>query len=506
MRTDDMGPRFEMAYGDRVDTCEEGTRNQILSTIRTWATDYETEKKLFWLNDAAGTGKSTIAATVAKEWRDSSRLLGRFFFSPNANTTTTTKDFCVAVAEDMAANQPSVKQLIQTTIRDTPLESYPYFDSQFQCLVLHPLRSLSVAQSMFLVIDALDNCVDLREREELVETLLRYLPSTKSLKVFLTSRPLQDITIHLHNSPVVYGSSIQLLDIHAITHTDVALYVENRLGPLDGISKAHRDAIVHQSGGLFLYASTICRMLEKSRRLTQVLDIFLNSESPQKLVNKMDALYLSVLKQAEVDESAREFLMAVLSIIIVVFQPISTNTISTFLPTHRHIDDFVQDLGGVLKDGDPDRPIKVLHPTFREFVLSNQDRANGFLVNPTISHAATALGCLRALSEALRYDILQIQPPNRLLVRNMDIPNIDRLIYERTTAAVRYASAFWADHVIASDVSVELWSNVLDFLHQKFLNWVELMSWRGNVAACIQSLSHMRTEAKGILADFPDIL
>ncbi|KAG8827555.1 hypothetical protein FRC19_002248 [Serendipita sp. 401] len=491
-----VGSGFSMAYGERIEVCEEGTRVDILAAIREWAVDRNTQQQIFWLNDAAGTGKSTICATLAKEWLTHGHLAGRFFFSPNSATTQTTKEFCRAVAEDIAVNQPMLATMIEDAVKVTPLDRRAWFDVQLRQLVIEPLQKLKSDGCVFLVVDALDNCIAMEERMELLEGLLRYLPSIRHLRIFLTSRPLQDIADALVGSPFIHGSDIQLLNVNSSYHHDINIYVEKRLTRVPTISSEHREMIISRSGGLFLFAATICRMLERGRHRSEVLKVLSGMNTTDKLERRMDILYLSALKQAQVDKEADKMMMGVLSLIIIAYQPLSINTLSKFLPDNVYVNDFVQDLGGVLKDGNPDRPIKVLHPTFREFLLSNEDRANGFLVNALSSSGAMAIACIDTLERILDEDMFQLDKSGSLAVRNSDIVDIDKVINTRTSPADRYASAFWAHHVAASDVTPGLWLKVLRFLTLRFLNWVELMSWRGSIETCIEGLSRLYARSR----------
>ncbi|KAG8816933.1 hypothetical protein FRC17_000129, partial [Serendipita sp. 399] len=476
-------------YGDRVDLCEQGTRTEILDCITKWADDIESQRQIFWLNDAAGTGKSTIAATMAKDWSLEDRLAGRFFFSPNSRTTQSTREFCQIVAEDIARNHPSVANLIRDTMKELSPDQGIWFDVQFQRLIIEPVKRLGAYSSVLIVIDALDNCVISDERAGLLNTLIRHLPSVRHLKLLLTSRPVPDITDTLQNSPLVHGADIQLLNVRNSDHPDINLFVEKRLKDM---SFEDRAMIIARSGGLFLYAATVCRMLERSRSRLDILKIISNTGVTDKLEHRMDILYLSLLKQALVDKEAVDMMLSVLSMIIVAYQPLSSNSIRQFLPENSHVDDFVQDLRSVLKDGHPDRPIKVLHPTFRDFILSNEDRANGFLIHSGRSSSGMAHACITILDHLLGDDMFHLESHSHLPLRNGDIGDIDQLIREKTTAAERYASAFWAHHVAASEMTPELWSKVMRFLSQKYLNWVELMSWRGSIGICIEGLSRLR--------------
>ena len=63
-------------------TCFEGTRVAVLKTIESWISDpSKSLPPVFWLNGMAGTGKSTIAKTIAEYAHDRGILGGSFFFS-----------------------------------------------------------------------------------------------------------------------------------------------------------------------------------------------------------------------------------------------------------------------------------------------------------------------------------------------------------------------------------------------------------------------------------------
>jgi hypothetical protein len=58
-----------------------GTRTALLDEITAWASSPDGEGKcIFWLNGMAGTGKSTIARTVAGNFKKNSLLGASFFF------------------------------------------------------------------------------------------------------------------------------------------------------------------------------------------------------------------------------------------------------------------------------------------------------------------------------------------------------------------------------------------------------------------------------------------
>ena len=60
--------------------CLKGTRKDVLGEVERWLSG-EQEQHVFWLNGLAGTGKSTIAQTVAEEAFADGKLGASFFCS-----------------------------------------------------------------------------------------------------------------------------------------------------------------------------------------------------------------------------------------------------------------------------------------------------------------------------------------------------------------------------------------------------------------------------------------
>ena len=439
---------------------------------------------IYWLKDAAGTGKTTVAATLSRDWLVEKRLAGRFFFTPNSTASSGIDRFCVTLAKDIAKQVSPLESTVTRALQDSPPTHYG-FRQQFQKLVVEPLKLAKPDMSLILVVDALDNC-DPDGREELLHCILEYLPILPHVKLFLTSRPNPDIIDILWDSTLVRGREVQLLDINDTVFYDVRVYIQSTLSRL---SVDQREQVVRYSGGLFIVAATACKLLRWNAEPAKLLSKLMNADKRDHL----DELYLEVLRQAVSDPAAHELMMKVLKIIITAFQPVSINTIRSFLSESVEVDTFVQDLAAVLKDGNPDRPIKVLHPTFREF-LAAEDRANGFLVNTRSSHALTAIGCLNTLEKLLDYDPLRLHVKNRVRPRIMDVENLDRRVMQATTAALRYAGSYWAYHVAASLEDPDVWPKAVQFLSTKLLNWIELMSWRGVLGECIQGLFQLRIE------------
>jgi MoxR-like ATPase len=73
---------------------------------------------IFWLNGLAGTGKSTIARTVARRYFDQKRLGASFFFSRGGGDVGHAQKFFTSLATQLARNVPQIQRFISDTITE----------------------------------------------------------------------------------------------------------------------------------------------------------------------------------------------------------------------------------------------------------------------------------------------------------------------------------------------------------------------------------------------------
>jgi cytidylate kinase len=66
--------------------------------------DSEDKRCIFWLNGLAGTGKSTIARTVARRYFEQKRLAASFFFLRGGGDVGYTSKFFISIAVQLTHN------------------------------------------------------------------------------------------------------------------------------------------------------------------------------------------------------------------------------------------------------------------------------------------------------------------------------------------------------------------------------------------------------------------
>ena len=96
-------------------TCLPDTRVDLLQEIYDWA-DGQDKRCIFWLNGLAGTGKSTIARTVAHRYFDQKRLGASFFFSRGGGDVGHASKFFTSFAVQLARNVPQIQGFISDAV------------------------------------------------------------------------------------------------------------------------------------------------------------------------------------------------------------------------------------------------------------------------------------------------------------------------------------------------------------------------------------------------------
>lgn len=102
-----VGANFDSNERENEPYCLPDTRVEILSQILEWSAD-PCHKSIFWLNGMAGTGKSTIARTVARTLTEQKRLAANFFFSRGRGDLSHAGKLLSTIAVQLAATSPTL--------------------------------------------------------------------------------------------------------------------------------------------------------------------------------------------------------------------------------------------------------------------------------------------------------------------------------------------------------------------------------------------------------------
>jgi len=494
------------AYGRQHDpTCLPDTRVDLLREIRDWA-DGEHSPGLFWLSGLAGTGKSTIAQTVAAAYHATGQLAGSFFFSRAGGDVSHAGMFITSIAAQLANSIPGLKpKVCEAIAKHNDIASQSIGD-QWHELVLGPLSSLEEEERRpryVLVVDALDECDD----QNNVQLILQRLAEVQSLqgtqlRVLLTSRP---------EVPIQYGFTQVRRDEHrdfvlhdiepAIVEHDIAVFLRHQLrlvGQKCGFAAGWPEdkaiaRLVQNSGGLFIWAATACRFVGEDHRLAEARLLLLlhqagNGTLPPE--RKLDEIYTTVLassvrgEHSEAESQAlHELFRQVVGPIVTLQDPLSVASLAGLLGKDvATLKRTLASLHSVLDvPADESKTVRLLHPSFRDFLLSQRRCSDArFHIDGRLVHGEIYRRSLQVLSKHLRRDMCSLQDPG---ARTADLSRaeVDRYIQPH----VQYACRFWVYHCRRSNMDTGNCHDIEVFLREHFLHWLESLALLGRVSDAV---------------------
>ncbi|OLN95224.1 hypothetical protein CCHL11_08144, partial [Colletotrichum chlorophyti] len=329
--------------------CEDGTRRGILQTIAKRA-DENSAETLFWLAGPAGTGKSTIARTVAASFAGENRVVAGYFFKRGEQGRNDPTRLFPTLAKQLAEAITAFKR---------PLKAVS--GNLWTVLIKKQWKRRASNRNFNSFLGALcQKCtsptpVDQCERPDRLLKVIELLDkmgtiSTSCLRVLVTSRSTP--TVMTAFKRIRYRSLNLEEDHRDETQTDVATFLKTRFA---NIENKQLDRLIHLSttpSPLFIYAATLCRFIddpdEREDPIDQ-LDLWLQQcdmNAPQ-----LSQIYLPIIhyvlfgsyntleRPKPLPETHRTELFDVLGAVVLVATPLSHKAIAGLLniTTHRVI-------------------------------------------------------------------------------------------------------------------------------------------------------------------------
>ena len=492
------------------EACMKGTRREVLFQLEQWLND-EQDKRVFWLNGLAGTGKSTIAQTFAETNFADGMLGASFFCSRYYEDRSNLQTILPTLAFQLARRYPRFREELLPVLMASPDVGQETLCSQMEALIVHPFERTQI--QTLIIIDALDECRDDEPASALLSVLSRYLHKIPLAKFFITGRPeprirsgfrLESLRPHtdvlrLHEvKRSSVDSDIKLFfKIHL---TRIALNRSDYSLPEEWPSPVDLDALCAKAAGLFIYASTVVRFIaskdhQPTRRLTDITTL------PHDTVKEgragIDQLYTEIMQQAfsNIHEDDWEFyssFRSAVGAVVLVFNPLSVSALSDLLGT-LDVTTSLRSLHSLLII--PSRklsstPLCVLHKSFPDFLTDPQRCVdNKFYIDPSIHHRDITLSCLRLMKERLKKNICQLDD-------YVHLSEVEDLPAQRATYigdGLEYACCFWAGHLgksaNSSSDNGEVFRAVDEFFKKSFLFWIEVLSLTRNLDIGVYALN-----------------
>jgi hypothetical protein len=468
-----------LASGGIHRICMKGTRLAVLNEARNWAMEDQVAQ-IFWLNGVAGSGKSTVAKHLAEEWKSKSCLAGRFFFSRDAEEIRTPKFFFSTIAQQgLSCIGPAARTAVALGVQKLLDPVSASLEEQCSNIFDAPLQVIE--RNTVLVLDALDEC-DSRTCQQLLRILLPRLSNLPRLKVFLTSRP----ELHIRDGLEDHAPQILSFRIDAPENQkDIELYMINSLQRLS-LPDEQVGRLVERAGGLFIWAKTVCELLQNARGDRNGFIRRVLAEG----IRQMDPIYQIALEQVirnnQLEESVEAY-MNVLKVIVAAYEPLSPNIISRLLGISDCME-IVSDLRSVIECHDADDPVRFLHPTFREFLL-NSTLCGQFYVDISLAHHRMGEGCLLIMKEDLNYATFNLLEG---FSKQKSHEELQETRLAKIPLALQYSCIFWGNHVVAAGPVAlrnnHIISSIEEFFMVSLIHWLHVIALVGTFNAITTTL------------------
>jgi hypothetical protein len=460
----------------------------------------------------AGTGKSTIARTVARYFKQGKMLGASFFFKRGEGDRGNAMKLFPTITKQLAKSFPQLTPGIQKAIYNNSDIGTKGIREQFDKTLLQPLLDLNSSSllipNMVIVIDALDEC-DADNDMRLILQLLPQLQSSAAvrLRVLLTCRPELPIRLGFKRLANYDHKDLVLHEIpkEVIEH-DLSLFLNHRLSeireerepplPADWPGTINIQKLVALSVPLFIFAATICRIFEDPD--WDPLDSLPEILTHQKDESKLDSTYLPVLnqllqRQTEKQEKVLiEEFHQVVGTIVILESPLSVISLSRLIGLpERLIHLRLNPLHSVLRvPKDASLPVQLFHLSFRDFLLDSETRRKTpFWVEKSEIHHRLMIKCLH-VCQSLQKNICRLRSDGTRRAE-IDHQTIDQYL----PPELQYACRYWVFHLAQCIVSHDVMHNALLFLEKHFLHWVEAMCLLGLASEMVGIINILQSVA-----------
>jgi hypothetical protein len=430
-----------------------------------------------------------------------------FFFSRNSAERRRPSNVLPTLVYQLAHSHPLLRQTACEAVTQDPDLSSKTVQVQFQKLVFEGLKNVQgpFGSQILIVLDALDECdkEDGREGGSFIPLLAHHFPALPfRVKVFMTSRPEASIRKLLQSST----SPTRPFVLHeidaAVVEADVGRFLRSGFTRIADDhdyqppwpTEEQIQELTTRADGLFIYAATAMRFVSSGYRPKRNLDVFLSAHAytSEDAYATLDSVYMQILDQ--IPQDATGDMLAIFRYLIgslaVLQQPLSRPVLGRLL--HMDIDtinDILRPLYSLIDVDDIDRPIRIFHQSFSDFLTSRKRCMNENMhVDVAQAHLLLAVQCMKVMNKQLKQNICEIENSGLF---NSELEALDDLRNRSISEELQYACVHWISHLMLTPSiadATELKRELDEFCTRHLLHWVEVLSLSQKLQSAAEGL------------------
>lgn len=452
--------------------------------------------QLVWIKGPPGTGKTMLLISIIKtllgQFSDISPRVAYFFFQGTGDTSTnaTAAAALRSLVWMILVQQPELTEHLESAIKWKGLAMFTGEQTLQSLLelfkdVLKDPRFLPT----YIIVDALDEC--LKDLKHIQEFILDSSSITNKVRWLVSSRPIVELGMSV---PKLLEIDAEELDF------PVKIFVEYKLSKLKDLDGYNKDILADLSvemqkraGNTFLWVALVfIELMEKGENLQRPLGsdaLEIVKQTPREL-NELYSHMMNKIERSRSQDQQRS--KDILSAMVLVQRPLDLFELDILAGLYTDkdvttIETMVKRCGSYLIVAD--HKVSFIHQSAKDYLQDcyqtriqpdGMGRGHGDLVSRSI----------KAMGQGLS------QNPYRLSydteARYLVVPEPDPL------ASYKYSSVFWMDHLgcqireaISSRKELDDNSEVLVFLKNHFLVWLESMSLLGEISYGLASIRNL---------------
>ena len=372
----------------------------------------------------------------------------------------------------------------------------PSDDRLMRCL--GEMLSLEGQGTIYVIIDALDECGNTQSRPRVLRVLTDAATLAPWLKIIITSRPEDDIEKFFNAPSQLSYRSYDLVtdleasaDLRTFAQRQFELVAETLCLSTPWPEKLLFDQVISRANGLFIFIKTLVLALEKCEDPEKSLKETVQGPASTGLESLYD-LYSTILK-ARIVHSYAEF-RRVIGVLLTT-TPLCEETIAGLAGVRPDLaKKWVKDLSSLLyRDEGANGAIRVRHLSISDYFLSDHCDHQVKLQDANVQ---LGIACLKTMVDQLCFNICELEDSR---LANAEVKDLETRIEQNISDALQYSSLYWSNHLCFTPDNRDerVWGSLKGLFEGLCpLFWIEVLSIMGMVPTGAPSLRRVISWAK----------